>query len=44
VRTLLIEYDRTRRIDKNYHKLRRYDAFLCWWVRYTPYADLPSLP
>jgi hypothetical protein len=44
LRTLLVEYDRTRRIDKNYDKLRRYDAFLCWWVRYTPYADLPALP
>ena len=37
-------YDRTRRIDKNYDKLRRYDAFLCWWIRYTPYTNLPSLP
>lgn len=44
LRTLLVEYDRTRRIDKNYDKLRRYDAFLCWWVRYTPFADLASLP
>jgi hypothetical protein len=44
LRTLLVEYDRTRRIDKNYDKLRRYDAFLCWWVRYTPYTNLPSLP
>jgi len=44
LRTLLVEYDRTRRIDKNYDKLRRYDAFLCWWVRYTPYADLDALP
>ena len=30
-RLFLIEHDRTRRIDKNYDKLRRYDAFLCWW-------------
>jgi hypothetical protein len=44
LRALLVEYDRTRRIDKNYDKLRRYDAFLCWWVRYAPYADLSSLP
>jgi Replication-relaxation len=43
-RTLLIEYDRTRRIDKNYDKLRRYDAFLCWWIHYTPYADMDALP
>ena len=27
-RLILIEYDRTRRIDKNYDKFRRYDAFL----------------
>ena len=32
-RLFLIEHDRTRRIDKNYDKLRRYDAFLCcWWA------------
>jgi hypothetical protein len=30
-RTLLVEYDRTRRLDKNYEKFRRYDAFLNWW-------------
>jgi len=34
-RLFLIEHDRTRRIDKNYDKLRRYDAFLCWWWRHT---------
>jgi hypothetical protein len=29
---LFIEYDRTRRVDKNYDKFRRYEAFLaCWW-------------
>jgi hypothetical protein len=44
LRTLFVEYDRTRRIDKNYDKLRRYDAFLCWWVRYTAYADFQALP
>lgn len=44
LRTLFIEYDRTRRLDKNYDKFRRYDAFLCWWVRYTSYGDLASLP
>lgn len=28
----LIEYDRTRRVDKNFAKFRRYDNFLCsWW-------------
>ena len=31
----LIEYDRTRRVDKNYGKFRRYDAFLSWWWRHT---------
>ena len=29
--TLFIEYDRTRRLDKNFEKFRRYDTFLCWW-------------
>ena len=33
VLTFLVEYDRTRRTDKNYDKLRRYDNFLCWWAR-----------
>ena len=37
--TVLIEYDRTRRVDKNYDKFRRYDAFLNWWWRHTPLAD-----
>ena len=32
-RAYLIEYDRTRRIDKNYGKFLRYDTFLCWWWR-----------
>ena len=39
VRTLLIEYDRTGRPDKNLEKLRRYDAFLTWWWRYSVYQD-----
>src|SRR3954463_15325340 len=43
-RTLLIEYDRSRRIDENYDKLRRYDAFVCWWIHHTPYADMDALP
>lgn len=33
VHTFLIEYDRTRRVDKNYDKFRRYDNFLCWWCK-----------
>jgi protein involved in plasmid replication-relaxation len=44
VRTNLVEYDRTRRLDKNYDKFRRYDAFLCWWWRYSAYADQPAPP
>jgi hypothetical protein len=34
-RLFLIEYDRTSRIDKNFDKFRRYDAFLAWWWRHT---------
>lgn len=31
-RAFLVEYDRTRRVDKNFEKFRRYDAYLCeWW-------------
>jgi hypothetical protein len=44
VRTILVEYDRTRRVDKNYEKFRRYDAFLCWWWRHTPYASARKPP
>jgi hypothetical protein len=44
VRTIFVEYDRTRRLDKNYDKFRRYDAFLCWWWRYSTYADQPAPP
>ena len=43
-RTFLIEYDRTRRVDKNYDKFRRYDAFLSWWWRHTPLADRDDPP
>lgn len=43
-RTILVEYDRTRRIDKNYDKFRRYDAFLCWWWRHSAYGDWPEPP
>jgi hypothetical protein len=44
VRTILVEYDRTRRVDKNYDKFRRYDAFTCWWWRHTTYGAQPSPP
>jgi hypothetical protein len=39
LRTFFIEYDRTRRVDKNFEKFRRYDAFLCWWWRWTSYGS-----
>jgi hypothetical protein len=42
--TFLIEYDRTRRVDKNYGKFRRYDAFLNWWWHHTSLADLRDPP
>jgi hypothetical protein len=38
-RVIFIEYDRTRRVDKNYEKFRRYDTFLCWWWQHTSFAD-----
>lgn len=44
VRTFLIEYDRTRRVDKNFTKFRRYDALLNWWWHDTPYADSDQPP
>jgi hypothetical protein len=36
---LLLEYDRTRRVDKNYDKFRRYDHFLTAWSHQTEHAD-----
>jgi Replication-relaxation len=44
VRTILVEYDRTQRVDKNYDKFRRYDAFSCWWWRDTAHGAQPSPP
>lgn len=44
IRTFLIEYDRTGRVDKNYGKFRRFDAFLNWWWRHTEYAELDEPP
>jgi hypothetical protein len=38
-RVFFVEYDRTRRVDKNYEKFRRYDTFLCWWWQHTGFAD-----
>ncbi|MDP9223227.1 MAG: replication-relaxation family protein [Actinomycetota bacterium] len=43
-RTFLIEYDRTRRVDKNFAKFLRYDAFLCWWWRHTQLAYQGDAP
>jgi hypothetical protein len=38
-RLFFIEYDRTRRVDKNYEKFRRYDTFVCWWWQHTSFVD-----
>jgi hypothetical protein len=38
-RLFLIEHDRRTKLDKNYEKFRRYDAFLTWWWRHTPLLD-----
>jgi hypothetical protein len=38
---LFIEYDRTQRVDKNYEKFRRYDAFPRWWSMHTGDGELP---
>jgi Replication-relaxation len=43
-RLFLIEYDRTNRVDRNYEKFRRYDAFLTWWWRHTPLGDRGEPP
>jgi Replication-relaxation len=43
-RLFLLEYDRTRRVDKNYDKFRRYDSFLCWWWRHAPLVDSDQPP
>jgi hypothetical protein len=43
-RLILVEYDRTRRIDKNYDKFHRYDALLTWWWHHTPLGNRHSAP
>jgi hypothetical protein len=43
-RILLVEYDRTRRVDKNYGKFRRYDAFLNHWWRHTRFGHAEEPP
>jgi hypothetical protein len=44
--TLLIEHDRTRRVDKNFDKFRRYDTYLTAWHHHTapahPGNDTPA--
>jgi len=42
--TFFIEYDRTRRVDKNFEKFRRYDSFLCWWSHFSEYRSLARPP
>lgn len=42
--TLLVEFDRTRRVDKNFDKFRRYDTFLVWWREFMEAADLLPAP
>ncbi len=44
IRTFSIEYDRTRRVDKNFTKFRRYDAFLNWWWRDSRFGDSDEPP
>jgi DNA-binding Lrp family transcriptional regulator len=44
IHTFLIEFDRTRRVDKNYGKFRRYDAFLNWWWNHLPLSDIDNPP
>jgi hypothetical protein len=43
-RLFLIEYDRTSRIDKNYDKFRRYDAYVSWWWRRTELGGRENAP
>lgn len=44
VSTLLVEFDRTQRPDKNRSKFLRYDALLCSWWRETVYGDRDRRP
>jgi hypothetical protein len=37
-RTFLLEHDRTHRVDKNFDKFRRYDAFLTTWFPSSKFA------
>ncbi|MDQ3678328.1 MAG: hypothetical protein M3401_16275 [Actinomycetota bacterium] len=42
--TYLLEFDRTRRVDKNYDKFRRYDCFPNYWWRHTDFGGLDDAP
>jgi Replication-relaxation len=42
--TYFLEFDRTRRVDKNYDKFRRYDCFLNYWWRYADFGGLDDAP
>lgn len=44
VSTLLVEFDRTQRPDKNRSKFLRYDALLCSWWRETIYGERGHRP
>jgi Replication-relaxation len=44
VRTLLIEFDRTQRPDKNQGKFLRYDCFLTWWWEESEYGEVQLPP
>lgn len=43
-RLIFVEYDRTRRLDKNYDKFHRYDALLTWWWRHTALGGRTAPP
>jgi Replication-relaxation len=42
--TLVVEFDRTRRLDKNWEKFRRYDAFVCSWWLHTAWGERDEPP
>jgi hypothetical protein len=44
LRTFLVEYDRTRRVDRNFTKFRRYDAFVNWWWQESRLGDSDEPP
>jgi Replication-relaxation len=44
ISTLLVEFDRTQRPDKNHSKFLRYDALLCSWWRESVYGERGRRP